>query len=576
MRKNTAFRLALLALSTTFFAAACGDDSEGGDGTTGATGGGGGSGGGGNGGTTSGTGSGGTSSGRGGSGGAPSGGASASGGANPSGGAGGSSGSTEGGSGGAMTGGTGTGGGSGAGGSGGSGGVPMTGPDCTRSFAASATFSQVQTAINGAAAGDVICLERGATWSGSLNVNNAAPTATERVLVCASAPGGTECSTAGGPNPILRASVTFNQNADGFVFRNLDFVCASGCGDAIAVDLAGASHIRFEGGVVRDWAQAFMCNSFSTDEPCDDIEIGGIGLPTEITNVTNGFFGWLSNSYVRINAHDNGDGTVYTHHFYLSSGPQNSPSVNVVFEGGYYTRSSVAGGLSLGTFLNLSGQNKDIIIRDNVFEDDACSTYMIDCGSGGEDPEEFCDGMQIYGNTFKTNCPLVMSLVSTQRARIFNNVFMASGQLVSMEDGERPAADGWVFNNTIVCPGGCEQAFAFTSNDNRFFNNLLYYPSGGSILPSNACARFGGGTGPNFTNNFLYAPGNSPRLPNCGSMNSTSFSTEPGFADAADEDFHITEASAAAGFGTAENAPRDDFDRVARPSPPSAGAFDVH
>jgi hypothetical protein len=547
--------------------AACGGDDDGGDGGGAAAAGGGGA---------SGSSSGGTSgaSGGGAGGANPTGGRGPTGGANSGGGAGGSGGSAGGSAGGA--GGSTSGGSSGSSGSGGSGGVPMTGPDCTESFAANASFSQIQMAINSASGGDVLCLERGATWSGSLNVNNTAPTAAERVLVCASAPGGTECSTEGGANPILRASVTFNQDADGFVFRNLDFVCASGCGDGVGVDFAGASHIRFEGGVVRDWDTAFMCNSFSTDEPCDGIEIGGVGLPTEITSVQSGFFGWLSNSFVRINAHDNGDGTVFTHHFYLSSGPQNSPSTNVVFEGGYYARSSVADGVSMGTFLNLSGQNQDIVIRDNVFEDDACGTYVIDCGSGGEDPEEFCDGMEIYGNTFETNCPLIMSLASTQRARIFNNVFVANGQIVSIDDGERPAADGWFFNNTVVCPGDCEQGFSFSSDDNRFFNNLLYYPMGGSILSNDACARFGGGNGPGFTNNFLYAPGDSPRLPDCGSMNSTSFSTQPGFADFAGGDFHITEASAVAGFGTATDAPDEDFDKVPRPSPPSAGAFDVH
>ena len=317
-----------------------------------------------------------------------------------------------------------------------------------------------------------------------------------------------------------------------------------------------------------------MCNSFVYDTPCSGIEIGVRGNPTRITENYNGFFGWLQDSFVRIDARDNGDGSVYTHHFYLSSGPQNAPSRNVVFEYGYYTRSSVADGTSFGTFLNLSGQNQDLVIRNNVFDDDSCGTYIVDCSSGGEDPEEFCDGMEIYSNVFQSNCPLALNLVSTQRARIFNNVFIGGSQILYLEDGERAAEDAWFYNNTVYCTGGCDTFASFTGSDNRFFNNLIYAEGGGNVV-AGGCSAFGGGDGPNFVNNFLYAPGNSPRLPDCGSGNSTEFSSDPGFADAEGGDFHITADSPAAGFGTAENAPVDDFDGVVRPDPPSAGAFDA-
>jgi hypothetical protein len=64
-------------------------------------------------------------------------------------------------------------------------------------------------------------------------------------------------------------------------------------------------------------------------------------------------------------------------------------------------------------------------------------------------------------------------------------------------------------------------------------------------------------------------------LPSCGDGNSTGFDAEPGFVDEAAEDFHITSSSAVVGFGTAEDAPATDFDGATRPSPPSAGAFDL-
>jgi hypothetical protein len=484
---------------------------------------------------------------------------------------------TQGGGGTSGVSGSGTGGTSGTGGGGGG----VVGTACTQFFDASASLDSIESAINSAAAGSVICLERGASWDGSLSIDNGQATASERVIVCAS-DADDECSAGGGaPNPRIGGSgggITFDAASQGFVIANIDIVCEGNCGNGTGINFADASHIRIEGGRVAGWSQGFACNSFTPQPtPCDDIEVGLPGNLTELTGCTNGFFGWLSNSFIRLNAHDNGDGTVYTHQWYLSSGPQNTPSSNVVFENGIYTRSSVENGRSYGTFLNLSGQNRDLVIRNNVFDEPACGTYFVDCSSGGEDPEEFCDGIEIYGNTFKGDCPVVLNLQSTQRARIFNNLFLASGQLLVLNDQERAASDGWFFNNTIYCTGNCETAMVLEGNTHRAFNNLFHYQSGGGEIVeggNGACARFGA-SGVNFNNNFLYAPGGSPRLPTCGSGNSTTFATEPGFADEAGEDFHITSSSAVAGFGTAENAPETDFDGATRPSPPSAGAFDA-
>jgi hypothetical protein len=141
-----------------------------------------------------------------------------------------------------------------------------------------------------------------------------------------------------------------------------------------------------------------------------------------------------------------------------------------------------------------------------------------------------------------------------------------------MTDQERAASDGWFYNNTVVCSGNCESALVFDGDDHRAFNNLFHYASGGGAIVEGGCGALGGD---NLQNNFLYAPGGSPRFPNCGTGNSTSFGQEPGFVAAADDNYHITAASSAAGFGTSENAPATDFDGNPRPDPPSAGAYDV-
>ncbi len=454
--------------------------------------------------------------------------------------------------------------------------------ECTRSFDGSASIDAVQSAINGAAAGEVICLERGASWDGRLQINNTAPEPDDRVVLCASS-GGENCSSGGESNPRVTGpggGAIFNEDSDGFIIRNIDFVCESNCGDSgiVGVDFAGASHIRIEGGVISGWEQGLVCNSWTTSAPCDDIEIGVPDNVTELANNANGFYGWLSNSSVRINAHDNGVSAL-EHHFYLSSGNHETPSTNVVFEHGTYTRSAVsADGVSLGTFLNISGQNKNLVVRNNVFREPSCLTYLVDIATAGEDPEEYCDGIEIYGNVFESNCPLNLSLLATQHARVYNNVFIASGQIMVARDEERPAADNWFYNNTVYWPGAVETGFAFDGDDNRFFNNVIHYASAQASLFAGGggdCSRFGGASAPYYHNNFLYSSNSNPGFPSCGAKNSTKYDVLPGFADAEGGDFHISGASPIAGFGDGADAPSVDFDGNSRPSPPSAGAFDV-
>jgi hypothetical protein len=386
------------------------------------------------------------------------------------------------------------------------------------------------------------------------------------------------------------SAFTLTRQASGFVFRNVDTVCASGCNDASGFDLQGTSHVRIEGGVVSGWSTGLLCNSWSTSAPCDDIEVGVRDNLVEIHSCDLGFYGWLSNSFVRIHAHDNGSGSVLDHDWYLSSGPKETPSSNVVFEYGRYSRSSVgSNGLSMGTFLNISGQNESIVIRNNVFEDARCATYVIDIGSGDEDPVEYCDGLEISGNLFRTDCALAMNLAMTQHARIFNNVIVVESDGRSddarildanNESGEAQTSDIWFFNNTVYCPQNCGSSsqFSFEGNDHRFFNNLIaHLPPGPSIVDDSSCSHFGGENGPDFDHNFLYAPNGSPRLPTCsaGTGNSTTFALDPGFAAPEGGDFHVAASSPVAGFGSSTDAPATDYDGLLRPSPPSAGAYDV-
>ncbi len=473
-------------------------------------------------------------------------------------------------------------GGTGGGTSDGSGGTPNVGAECTRFYDDSTALEDIQDAINSAAGGDVICLARGASWGGRLQLTNTAPTGESRVVLCASA-GGENCTSGGAANPRISGpsgGVAFSEDADGFIIRNIDFACESGCRatGAVGVDFGGTSHVRIEGGLISGWEQGLICNSWTTSAPCDDIEIGVPDNITELANNDNGFYGWLSNSYVRIDAHDNG-ATALEHHFYLSSGSHEIPSTNVVFEYGTYTRASVnSEGLSLGTFLNISGQNRNLVIRNNVFREPACLTFLIDIATAGEDPEEFCDGIEIYGNYFESNCPRNLSLLATQHARVYNNVFVVGGTIMTAEDEEWPAGDNWFFNNTVYWPGSTETGFSFHGDDNRFFNNVIHYAQAQASLfagGSAACDRFGGASAPGYHNNFFYTTNSNPGFPSCGVDNSTDYDTLPGFVDAEGRDFHISASSAVAGFGDSADAPAVDFDGNPRANPPSAGAYDV-
>jgi hypothetical protein len=242
--------------------------------------------------------------------------------------------------------------------------------------------------------------------------------------------------------------------------------------------------------------------------------------------------------------------------------------------------------------VRLAGQNRNIVFRDNTFSDN-CRRAAVDCRSDGSAPDEGCEGVDFYDNRIDNYnegaCSVVLNLESTQRARIYNKVFISepsssssvpptTGALV-MVDGEMPAADGWFFNNTVVCTGDCVTPLTFDGTGHRVFNNVFYYPAGagGASLFSGgdaACDQLGT-SGEHFEHNFLYSPDASPTLPACGSGNSMTFDVLPGFNSLQSSDFSIRTASAVAGFGTDDGAPELDIAGRVRPSPPSAGAYDV-
>jgi hypothetical protein len=484
----------------------------------------------------------------------------------------------------------------GEGGGGGSSGAAGTGAGpgtfdmkCDQYFDQYDALEEIEGAINSAAGGTVICIDDGATWDGAIAVSNTTPSDDNRVVVCASSiPGAGAAAACGGLGPRIRGGISFDAASDGFVLAGLDLVCAfPDCQVVAGLDLGGASHIRFEGGTITGFEKGVMCDTMSTaPAPCDDIQIN----ETRIDRNAFGVYGSLTNSTFSFTDFSNGQGQVpgsYGYDVYLTSGSSNGLNDNIVFEGSHFNglQGQALPGYPLETaMVRLAGRNRDIAFRNSIFRG-FCVKAVVDCGADGSALDEGCDGVEFHGNLVnQPSCPVVLRLESAKRVRVYNNDISFSPSamaptptVLAMSDGETPAADGWFFNNTVQCDTLCTTPLSFDGTGHRVFNNLFYYQNGAAGIDlitggDGACAQLGTG-GERLENNFLYSTDGSPILPACGTGNSTTFDVLPGFVNS--NDTHITSSSAVAGFGTDDGAPETDFDGRIRPSPPSAGAYDV-
>jgi len=462
----------------------------------------------------------------------------------------------------------------GSAGTGGNGG-DVNGLPCDLYFDQLHLLGEIESAINAAAAGDVICLN--GRWDGSLAIDNAAATATDRIVLCSS-DDGESCTT----DAVLwglhgiGGGISFSPESDGFVVADGNLNCSVDCEDAVGIDLGGAGHIRVLRGYSTSFKHGVQCDTLlSQTAPCDDIELLGL----DVSNNDNGIYGSLKNSTLRL-VTDLAD----SHVVYLTSSAPNAPNENIVIEDSeIYMSGSGQPGTSA---IKLSGQNRNVVIRGNSF---AGETDVVECISDGSNVEEYCDGIEVQGNWIHLFCsdppggkvcPIGLTLESTQHARVYNNQFYRTGtQYLVTRDGETPTSDAWFFNNTLICISDCSTAFTLEGSGHRVFNNLFYYEpgAGGADLitgGSTACNTLGT-NGENFEHNFVYSTDASPVLPTCGANNSMTLDVQPGFVSYLGANFHIVGASAAAGFGTADGAPAVDYDGFARPNPPSAGAYDV-
>ncbi len=437
------------------------------------------------------------------------------------------------------------------------------------------SIGALNSAINSAQGGAVLCIPRGTTFSGGLVVTNTAPTANNRVIVCSSADG--RCSRTGGANVRINSGTSvgldIRANVDGFTFRNLDFY---GSGDyGLSMNKDNIQYITFDGGRFDGYV-VNGCNAWLTTTPCREIDLGVIGNPLNFSNTgTNGFYGWLEDSRVTITGLNNGSPHNFFHHiFYLSSA--NKPHVmrNITFEGGEY----VANGntpSSWGMFLNLAGKTENLIIRNNKFiaggpndGQASCEFQGIDIATGSDVPNEEYINTQIYGNYFRTNCLWDINIEFPGSYKIYNNVFDKRGIFssntgsvlhVSMR-GTNQTAQVEFNNNTVYACGLSNCPTNLFSNAGNlaavsFFNNLVYSLKSGI----NAAALFMDSF--NQTNNHIY-------IPNSG------IGANPLLVDPANSNFRLQSNSPLKFAGRLAGAPEVDFLGTTRSIPPSVGAYE--
>jgi hypothetical protein len=459
----------------------------------------------------------------------------------------------------AGEGGAGMSGSSGTGGTGGS----VEGRPCDVYFDQLHLLPEIEGAINSAAAGDTICLN--GSWDGSLAIQNAAATATERIVICASDYGDV-CSWGWWRLNGLGGGISFSPQSDGFVLANFDVFCSADCEEAVGVDLGGAGHIRLASGSTSFFKHGVQCDTAATQTaPCDDIEM----LEVDVSSNDVGIYGSLRNSTLHVQTSAN-----LSHHVYLTSNASDAPNENIVIEDSHFSRSF---GEPDRSGIRLSGQNRNIVIQGN----DIRGMNLIECVPDNSNLDEYCDGLEIHNNWLESVGPSFLNLESAQHVRVYNNEFYRVGlQYLAVRNGEAPASDAWFFNNTLISISYGGTAFTLEGTGHRVFNNLFYYESGagGADLITGgdaACDTLGTG-GEDFEHNFVYSTDASPVLPTCGSNNSMTLDVLPGFVSYVSTNYHIVSASAAAGFGTADGAPTVDIEGVARPNPPSAGAYDVN
>jgi hypothetical protein len=407
----------------------------------------------------------------------------------------------------------------------------VTGTSCTVAFDSSSTptLATVNTAINAAIDGQVVCLARGSVWSAATGITiTASHPNSNRVQVCAST--GAVCSDSGAANPRISLtgtggtgiSFTAGSGAGGYYFKNLDLYQTNAANNATGVGIGSGMHdITFEGSVIDTFWRAVNTNE-ETNFP-DNVTFGLCGGAGHWIEIRNGpttigdraaIYGGMTNSHISVWIHDfsaGGTGHFATSHYIDMGAGRNTQWFNsqhdltiecslIQFDASHSNNISAT-----ETKIN---RGFHITIRDNTFE--------VLNGSGGPNAVAYADhgdsgnagssegvsgsgatgaGSQFYRNIVRGQNALQASEIAD--LDVFDNVFdftNAGGTSTGIiryhyGDGatdDVPIADIRIFNNTIF-KGSTTPAMFGSISDNptpppnrplptdlQLFNNLWY------------------------------------------------------------------------------------------------------
>jgi hypothetical protein len=488
-------------------------------------------------------------------------------------------------------------------------------------YTGTTSLSTIDSAIRGAGNGAVVCLERGSAWTSggtAFSISTPHPDSS-RVTVCASSGG--SCSSAGGANPRITTTsstvnvVMFASSGDGYTFKNIDFYNTTRTGRTAFGSLPeGLANVTIEGGVFDGWLR-FADYSANGGAPPDNIDLGICSNRVEFRNAYSTgdqhiMFGACTNCGFSVYVHDWGQtdtGAGRTHELDFSTWNFASKTNNVVIECSHFLTDS-SGTNGNGNIIKLA-TGSNATIRDNIFEMESGEPASGANCAGGINFGGHTDsgggwgwnGAQIYRNTFlMKNCYGITNAIGSD-INIYNNLFVhdwksgdafyytapftITGPCAGCSSPERTA----FYNNTVFASesGNSQPLISWdgAGSGHKFYNNAIYSTGANqvAVIGIADCNDFGAG-GADIDNNFVYTPNDSS--PSVGwtscsgaSGNSTSFATNPGLANPTNvslpavERFKVNSGAAILGRGRS-GAPVEDFLRVVRGTPPSAGALE--
>jgi len=432
------------------------------------------------------------------------------------------------------------------------------GPYCSTSCGGGTvqTVSQIQTAISNAAAGSVVCLQRGQEWSSgsTLSLNTNFP-GNDRVTVCAST--ASSCSGSGAANPRITITsatgcVLFNNGSGGYTVHDLDCYNTSSASSAAAFDIRkGANNVTLSGVLSDGFFQGINHGIIGGATLPDNIrvgECGGVGKWMEIRNgpATNpggdrqAQEGGCTNCAFALNVHDfrayAGPNFITSHLTDLLSAESpgqvwNQAGVehDVVYECGRYEWTSGA----FGSVAMKLDRGWGHIIRNNYIDGGTTSNPVIAIGGHANDGQEGISGsgvpgagMRIYDNVVVTGGGLIINEMG-QDVDVYRNLLflhVGGGQRgviqfgfnAGQDNGAEPddlcAARTRLFHNTayVTGPGGSSgfNHFAWdnpglragcsaglSSGNNALGNNVIHLAKDGTDEGAKVLAAINQGCG---------------------------------------------------------------------------------